>query len=111
MTNLDPRKLAYTLVEHGNDWADKNAAAELLEENRRNLRSQIAMGFLPEAKSLAKAEMMAEDTDQYRAHIAAMVEARKHANKARVLYDSDKAYIDLLRSWESTKRAEMNMAG
>jgi hypothetical protein len=53
--------------------------------------------------------MMAKGSVWYVDHIQRMVEARKAANKARVRYDSGRAYIDLARSMESTRRAEMNL--
>src|ERR1700722_10257489 len=88
--DFEPYKLAEQLLHHGTDWAEKNGAADLLEETRKTLRSQIAMRFLPDAGSVAKAEMMAEATGDYFEHIKAMVEARKVANTARVQYDSDR---------------------
>lgn len=111
MTDFDPATLAHTLFEHGRDWADKNASADILEETRRTLHSQIAVGLLPECKSVAKAEMHAEATEEYIEHIKAMVEARKAANTARVQYDADRAFIDLLRSQESSRRTEMQLGG
>ena len=107
--DFDPIALAQKLLEHGAAWADKNAGADLLEETRRTLRSQIAMKFLPDAGSVAKAEMMAEATVEYIEHVKAMVEARRLANRARAQYDTDRAFIEMIRSQESTKRAEMNL--
>lgn len=107
--NFEPEKLSRRFRDDGITWAEKNGAADLLEETRKTLRSQIALKYLPEAGSANKAEMMAEATQEYIDHIKAMVEARKEANKARVQYDADEAFIDLVRSQESTRRAEMNM--
>lgn len=107
--NFDPTKLAEQLLQHGSAWAEDNCAADLLEETRKTLRSQIAMKFLPDAGSVSKAEMAAEATQEYIDHIKSMVEARKKANISRVQYDSDRAFIELIRSQESTRRAEMNL--
>lgn len=107
--NFDPHNLAQQFLQHGSAWADKNAAAEMLEETRRTLRSQIALKFLPDAGSVSKAEMMAEATTEYAQHVKDMVMARKAANTSRVQYDATRAFIDLIRSQESTKRAEMNL--
>jgi hypothetical protein len=38
-----------------------------------------------------------------------MVEARQLANKARIRYDSGKAFVELARSAEATRRSEMNL--
>lgn len=109
MTDFDPSNLARQFLNHREDWADKNACAELLEESRKNLRSQIAMKFLPDAGSMNKAEAMAEATQEYIDHIKDMVEARRVANRARAQCDADQVYIDLTRSQESTRRAEMGI--
>lgn len=107
--SFDPEKIAKRFRDDGNTWAEKNCAADLLEETRKTLRSQIALKYLPEVGSVSKAEMMAEATTEYIEHVTSMVEARKEANKARVQFDADEAYIDLVRSQESSRRAEMRM--
>jgi hypothetical protein len=53
--------------------------------------------------------VLAEADQEYMKHIADMVEARKKATKARVKYDAYKVQIELLRSAESTRRAEMGL--
>ena len=111
MTEWTPQELAHGYYEHGKDWAEKDGAASLYEETRRTLRSQIATKFLPEAGSVAKAEMQAEATIEYIEHVKAMVGARTVANIARAQFDADKAFIDLVRSQESSRRAEMQLGG
>lgn len=106
---FDPLDLATKLLRHGADWADKNAGAELLEESKKSLRAELAIRALIEAKTLGKAELIAESSSEYRDHIKAMVEARRKANRARVQYDTDKAYVEMVRSQESTRRAEMQI--
>lgn len=107
--DFEPAKLAASLLKHGQDWADKKAAADLLAETKGSVLSQIALKFLGEGFAVNKAEMMAEATQQYQDHIAAMVLAKRDAIKAEVQYKADQTYIDLIRSQESTKRAEMNI--
>lgn len=109
MTNFDPHTLAEQLLKHGTEWADLNAAAELLEETRKTLRSQIALKFLPDVSAVSKAEMMAEATQEYIDHVKSMVEARRLANRARVQFDADRTYIDMVRSLEATERATMRL--
>jgi hypothetical protein len=106
---FDPGEIANNFREHANDWADKNAAADLLEHMRTVLRSQIASKFLQDLGSMNKAEAAAEATEEYSDHLKSMVEARRLANRARAQYEADKAYIDLIRSQESTRRAEMGL--
>lgn len=107
--SFDPHKIAERFRDDGLTWADRDGAASLLEETKKTLRSQIALGFLPDAGSVSKAEMMAEAKQEYTEHIRSMVTARTEANKARAQYDADRAFIDLVRSQESSRRAEMNL--
>lgn len=103
----DPRPLTDRLIEAGEAWADLNAAAEMLEETKGTLLAKL----LAERFDMPawKAEAMAKSHPSYHAHLAAMVKARQDANRARVRYDSGKAYVELARSAESTRRAEMQM--
>lgn len=107
--DFDPAKLARQMLTHGQTWADENSAAELLEEIKPTLRSQIAMKFLPEVGSVSKADLMAQGSQEYRDHICLMVEARKRANRARVAYDADRTFIDLIRSQQATERATLTL--
>jgi hypothetical protein len=111
MTEWNPSDLARGFYEHGKDWSEKDGAASLYEETRRTLRAQIALKFLPDAGSVSKAEMNAEGTIEYIEHVKAMVAARTVANIARAQFDADRAFIDLVRSQESSRRAEMQLGG
>lgn len=104
-----PEKLHSRLVALGENWADLNAAAELLEGSEKSVLGQYVLEHMAEAKSVAKAEHMARADARYTAHMKIEVEARRKANIAKVNLDAAKTYIDLLRSQESTRRAEMNL--
>lgn len=104
---FDPRTLAHDLIAHGNLWADTRAAADLLSETRKTVRAQIALKYLPDVKTQGKAELYADADPEYLRHLQAMVEAERQANRARCQYDADKAFIELTRSQESTRRSEM----
>lgn len=106
---LEPEKLAHELSERGLTWADENAAAEALEEAKPTLLAQIATQHLEMGESAAKAELFAKGSQEYAAHLAGMVEARRMANRARVSFDVYRAYVELLRSRASTERAAMTM--
>ena len=103
----DPARFAQAIVRKGEAWADAEAAAALLEETRKTvLASEMAkQGDMP----VSKAEMHALASDVYRQHVASMVEARRAANKARVGYDGAKAMMELARSAEATRRAEIGL--
>lgn len=103
----DPRTLTDRLIDAGEKWADFNAAADMLEETRSTLLAKITKEHfeLP----AWKAEAASKGDPRYEEHIRAMVDARQAANRARVRYDSGKAFVELARSAESTRRAEMNL--
>ena len=103
----DPARFAAAIVKKGEAWSDAEAAASLLEETRKTvLAAEMAkQGDMP----VSKAEMHALASDVYRRHVVSMVEARRAANKARVGYDGAKAMMELARSAEATRRAEMGL--
>lgn len=104
---LDPDKVYDSLVKAGEDWADKEAAASLLEETRKSVIAKL----MNEAAqtSIAGKEMQALADETFVDFVKGMVNARKVANKAKVRYDSAKVLAELRRSEESTRRAEMNL--
>lgn len=104
---MDPDAIYQRLIEAGDDWADKNAAADTLEKNRDSVKARLMM--LSSQTSMAGKEMEALADDSYSDYIAQAVAARKAATKAKVKYDSIQAWIEIKRSVESTKRAEMNL--
>lgn len=104
---MDAEKIYDSITKAGEDWADKQAAADLLEETRKSVLAKLMI----EADSTTQAgrEMHALAEPKYREFVEGMVSARKAANKARVRYDSAKVLAELRRSEESTRRAEMNL--
>lgn len=104
---FDPAKMYEKIIEAGEQWADAEAAAALLEETRKSVLAK-AMNEAA-SPSIAGKEMLALGSDEYRKFVEGMVRARATANKARVRYDSAKILAELRRSQESTKRAEMNL--
>jgi hypothetical protein len=108
----DDRKLnsdkAYdALVKYGEDWADKDAAASLLEENKKSVLAKYKNES--DGKSEAAKESLALCHPEYLDHVAQMIESRRQANRARVRYDSAKVLAEMRRSEESTRRAEMTL--
>lgn len=104
-----PLDLANKMVRLGEDWVDKNAAADLLEESRKSIRAKIALESLKEGGTLGKAELIAESSKEYQSHVEAMIIARKLSNIAKINLDAHRVLIDMTRTLESTKRAEMNL--
>lgn len=105
LTKRDPDRIAARIVELGDDWADRDAAASQLEEARKSILAAATMSA--EGRSHAERETVALASPGYREHVRAMVEARREATRARVRYDSMRLWVDLIRSKESTARAEM----
>lgn len=107
MSELSPEQIAHELSKRGEKWADEDAAATLLEETKHTMLSEC-MADHPE-DSNAGAESKARRDPRYKQHVISMVEARRLANRAKVSYETMKAYEGLYRTRESTKRAEMNI--
>lgn len=106
MSDFNPDVLARRMVEAGEEWADKDAAASLLEETRKSLLAELMTG---RDGSVNAREIEALASPTYRLHVTNMVTARRDANRARVRYDGIKVLAELRRSAESTKRAEMTL--
>jgi hypothetical protein len=107
MSKLDSDRAYEALISSGEDWADKDAAANLLEETRKSVLAKLKNES--EAKSDAARESEALTKQEYHVHVEAMIEARRQANRARVKYDSAKVLAEMRRSEESTRRAEMTL--
>lgn len=104
---MDPQKIYESIIKAGEQWADAEAAAALLEETRKSVLAKLMNEA--ELTSIAGKEMVALGSDDYRKFVEGMVKARAAANKARVRYDSAKVLAELRRSEESTRRAEMQI--
>ena len=102
---MNPDQIFYRLESAANDFADREAAASLLEEMKSTVLSQCASDH-PE-DSMSKAESKARRDERFVEHLRSMVEARKEANKAKSLYYSIQTWIDLTRTKESTERAKI----
>lgn len=104
---LDADRMARELAERGQAWADADGKARMLEETKSTFLAQLA-GEHPK-ESAAKAETLAKADPRFAAHLTGMVEARTAANKAKVRYDTYKAFVEMQRTNASTDRAMMQM--
>ncbi len=105
MTDLNPQKIYERLVTLGDDWAEKRAAADLLEETKKTILA-LYKNDSPEKSEAAKERHALADPD-YERHLEEMVKARGEANKAKVRYDSAQTYVELLRT-DSVNQREVN---
>ena len=107
---LSPEHMAHELSRRGHEWADKHAAAEVLEQTIKSILAEIAQDYRQSGKtSMTEAESLARADKRYRQHVAEMVAARREANKARVNFDVYRSFIEMARTKEATQRAEMSM--
>jgi len=104
---INPNEVYEKLRLSGEEWAEADYLASLFEETRRSLKSKLMVGS--GETSVAKAEMVAEANDEYREHIKKMVDLRRLAIRAKVKYDSVKAWVEMTRTLEASNRAQMNM--
>lgn len=119
LRSFDPAKLTAEVIDKGEEWADLDAAASVLEETRKTILAKRALEFVESslsagkgrAMSVAQAELNALADPTYEEHLNMMVEARKNANRARVRYDLGRMHLELLRTAQATLRNEMRMSG
>lgn len=103
MTDFAPEAIYRQLLSAGEEWVDKDAAAELLEETKKTVLAEL----MAQAQgSTAERERLALANPAFKLHVTNMVAARKEANRARVRYDSAKVLAELRRTQESTRRIE-----
>jgi hypothetical protein len=105
--HLDPDRVYNSLVKAGEEWADKQSAADLLEETKKSVLAELTNQC--EGKSHAVKESTALALPEYRLHLANMVKARRDANICRVRYEAQKMLAELRRTEASTRRAEMTL--
>lgn len=108
---MTPNQIHAKLLAAAEAWADLDGKARNIEETQKVLLSQLALEHIQRGESVAKSEMMARASEVYADHVAAMCDARTEANKAKAALDAARAWFDAWRTIESTKRAEMHMAG
>lgn len=106
MSDFDPEAIYQKLLSSGEDWTDKEAAAEILEETKKTVLAELMLGF---QGSMAERERNALADAAYKLHLTKMVAARREANRAKVRYDSAKVLAEMRRTQESTRRAEASI--
>lgn len=104
--DFDPDKIYHQIITSGEEWSDKDAAADLLSETKKTVLAEIMNGL---QGSASERERIALADPIYRLHLTNMVMARKEANRARVRYDAVRVLSEMRRTQESTRRAEANI--
>lgn len=108
MSDFDPEAIYRRLNDAGDEWVDKNAAAEILEETKKTVLAELMCAY-EGVTSFAIREKRALAESSFRLHVTNMVSARKEANRARVRYDSVRVLAEMRRTQESTRRAEASI--
>lgn len=103
---INPDEILERLRIAGEEWADKDAAANALEETKKSVLAELMNGFSG-PKTERESRALADAT--FRLHLTNMVNARKEANRARVRYETGKIWAELVRTRESTRRAEASI--
>lgn len=108
-TRLHPDLVQRAYSELGLEEADLKAAANLLEEMRRPIRARKARAYRKGGMGVAESEAAAEASQEYADHIAAMVEARRLADRAKVRLESYRVAWETARTVAATERNAMKM--
>jgi len=106
---IDSDRMYAKLLSAGNDYADKKAAYNALDAVTKSVLADKTQDYLPASSSRAEAEMRALSSREYRDHLANVADAHKAYLRAEVLYRGLQTLIELRRSEESTRRAEIGL--
>jgi putative sterol carrier protein len=89
------------------DWVEKDSAANLLEETKSAVMSQMMarLGDIP----VSHAERAVKSSEQWMDFITKMVRAREAANLAKVRCEFIRMKFQEWSSFNATKRAEMRL--
>eukprot|EP00239_Pterosperma_sp_CCMP1384_P001808 CAMPEP_0197848404 /NCGR_PEP_ID=MMETSP1438-20131217/8636_1 /TAXON_ID=1461541 /ORGANISM="Pterosperma sp., Strain CCMP1384" /LENGTH=231 /DNA_ID=CAMNT_0043460627 /DNA_START=203 /DNA_END=898 /DNA_ORIENTATION=+ len=108
-TSDGPDEMYHQLVYYGQQWSDRLAEAEGLEEGKKMLLAELILGYMDDGSTsriLAESKALADE--RYKEYIDRMVETKRLSNRSRVEYDALKIKLELVRTWEASRRAELN---
>tara|TARA_X000001316_G_scaffold8246_1_gene2165 strand:- start:65 stop:439 length:375 start_codon:yes stop_codon:yes gene_type:complete len=108
---FNPTALMKRALELGEEWAEADAVASMLEDTKKTLLASITNEFLGQGRNKTTAETMALASKEYLDHIKQLGEARKDKNKTNVKYQTYKVWVGLIQTKEANQRAEMRMGG
>jgi hypothetical protein len=106
---VDPHKLHDSLVKKGHEKARTAAYAATTDRLRKQVRAMCVVAKINAGATLGKAESMALLEPEYIAACERAEKAEEDASVAAVEYAAAQAYVEVWRTLESTKRAEMNI--
>ena len=101
---LDADAIYQRLLTAGETWTDLSAAAQALDLAAETM---AAREFLTSPGNIEERKALSKTSEPYQELRTAALTAWAKANKARVKYDTARVYCDMLRTVESTRRAEI----
>jgi hypothetical protein len=106
---IDADKLIAVIDERGKAWAEAQAEFRRLEDLEKTILAQITEAMQAETKSHAAAETKARASTQFKEFLEKKADARLEYGLSTARYDKIKLYIEMQRSNQAYKRAEMSM--
>ena len=105
MTDNLPLSEQFRIV--AKQWVDADSVANMLEETKSAVLSKMMLdlGDMP----VSKAEMKVKASDEWREHVASMVQARERASLLKVQLEYIRMKFYEWQSFNATKRAEMKL--
>jgi hypothetical protein len=107
---INAEKLATELSDRGKVRADRSAAFHQLQDSEKSVLAQYTeKALVAGAKSQAAAEASARASQEFRDFLKAKGDARHAYELSVVNHESFKVYIELLRSNQSSEKAQMGL--
>lgn len=103
LLDFDPTKIYHKVVAKGNEWAEKKAQAQYLEEVGKVLLAKITKEYATKMSG-TQAASTAKADPQWLTHIEGLKSAQMEAYKAQVDYEGAKGWRDDLRTKIVTMR-------
>ena len=104
-TEFDPERLFQQLETAAEEMAEARYAAGLLEKQEKVLLSKLELQWQRSGHSVASSKTFALADPKYETHINGMVEAQRKATLTTAHYNNIRAYVDLVRTKETSARA------
>jgi hypothetical protein len=111
MGMIDPKTVYEKLTLAGNAMADAQYDFQVLDDaTKPMLALNTTLAIQAESCSVAMGTTIALSADQYRDHLKGVAEAKRLYLRAKVHYDSVKAFCDHSRTQEASNRAALREA-
>lgn len=98
-----------SLLESGITWADTKSAFQALDSASSSVLADLTQFHRSADISRAEAETIARASSAYKDHLNSVAAANKSYLRAEVKYKSLQVLIELRRSEESSRRAELKL--